>query len=127
MSRCWEVAPTSAWVIQDIEGFELVLDRIIAADGTIVLDEGLRHGRRALKHNGSGLLKYRLTAVQRKDTLKLHELHDDVQYVRTHLLQEPDGIIKIEQVLNNVENRQDKLQLAAAIQEGIDIIAEVED
>lgn len=97
----------------------MVLDKIIAAKGTIVLAEGLRHGRRAMKHNGSEFLQTRLTASQRKETLKLFDLHDDVKGLRTHLLGEADGIIKVEQVLRALEDLVDVQALDTFIQEGI--------
>ena len=44
--RCWNVEPTSQRIIDDIMGFEDVIDKVIAAQGCVVTDLRLRHGRR---------------------------------------------------------------------------------
>ena len=49
MSRCWEVAPSSARVIEDIEALPRVVEKILAYKGCVVPDEFLRDGRRREK------------------------------------------------------------------------------
>ena len=46
MERCWDVEPTLKRVVQDIEDWEFVLDKIIAARGVVVHGLALRHGKR---------------------------------------------------------------------------------
>jgi hypothetical protein len=50
IERAWAVAPTSKRICEDILMPPFVLDKIIAAQGTTVEDEALRHGRRKAKH-----------------------------------------------------------------------------
>lgn len=87
----------------------------------------MRHGRRAAKHSGDGLLKTRLTASQRKVTLKAFRLHNDVKCIRDHLLEESDGVIKIEKALQIVDHLQDQVDLDMLIIEGLNDIVEDEE
>jgi hypothetical protein len=50
IERAWALAPTSKRVCEDILMLPFVLDKIIAAHGTTVEDEALRHGRHKAKH-----------------------------------------------------------------------------
>ena len=81
MSRCWDIEPTSDRIIQDIQYFEAVLDKIIASKGCIVSDENLRHGRRCdgwKSKYGKDIQKPRNR--QKKDTLGQQLLlHADCQ------------------------------------------------
>jgi hypothetical protein len=86
MTRCWTVEPTSERIVEDITSLPDVLRKIVAAEGTIVLNEGLRHGRRAERHNGNGLLTTRLTTRQRKDLLQEKPLHPDLHQLREEVL-----------------------------------------
>jgi len=45
MKRCWAMT-LSLCIVQDVQKFELVVDRIIEAQGCLVKDENLRSGRR---------------------------------------------------------------------------------
>ena len=67
MGETWvHCAPTSERICEDINGFDHVLDKIIESKGTIVKDEGLRHGSRAMSHQGDNQLTTRLRPAQRK-------------------------------------------------------------
>jgi len=58
MEKMWmEVAPTNERVVEDVDRMLVVLDKIIAAGGCVVLDEFLRTGRRAVRADGKGMLK----------------------------------------------------------------------
>jgi hypothetical protein len=50
IERAWAVAPTSKRICEDILMLPFVLRKIIAAQGTIVEDNALRHGRCKAKH-----------------------------------------------------------------------------
>jgi hypothetical protein len=50
IERAWAVAPTSKRICEDILMPPFVLRKIIAAQGTIVEDNALRHGRCKAKH-----------------------------------------------------------------------------
>jgi len=50
IERAWAVAPTSKRICEDILMPTFVLEKIIAAQGTTVEDEALRHGRRKAEH-----------------------------------------------------------------------------
>mmetsp|Transcript_32977 Transcript_32977/g.61492 ORF Transcript_32977/g.61492 Transcript_32977/m.61492 type:complete len:124 (-) Transcript_32977:25-396(-) len=47
MVRCWEIAPTSRRVVQDIQGLPNVCEKILENDGCVVPDEDFRTGKRA--------------------------------------------------------------------------------
>ena len=81
MARCWTVAPTSARVIEDIDAFPAVLDKVIAARGCVVHDEFLRSGRRAVKKNGEAA-KLKARSRQTKKTLQACPRHSDVEEAR---------------------------------------------
>jgi hypothetical protein len=57
LQRCWTIAPTSEQIIEDIMGFRLILEKIVAAEGCVIADEYLRTGRRARGSDGSELKK----------------------------------------------------------------------
>ena len=65
MRRCWTVEPTSDRIVEDIQKFESVLDKIIAAQGYVVHDEFLRTGRR-----GDALNDERWTKMKGEGELK---------------------------------------------------------
>jgi hypothetical protein len=74
IKRAFAVAPSSKRIVEDILVMGLVLDKIIAAEGCVVPDEDMRHGRRAraaewtsIKPAG-GELKRKARAHQRKET-----------------------------------------------------------
>ena len=46
MERCWEVEPTNKRVLEDIQGWEFAIDKIIDACGCVVHGLALRHGHR---------------------------------------------------------------------------------
>ena len=83
MREIWlRCAPTSERICEDINGFDHVLDKIIESEGTIVKDEGLRHGRRATNHKGNEQLTTRLRSAQRKSTLHMAEIHPELRFIR---------------------------------------------
>jgi hypothetical protein len=77
LRRCWEIEPTSERIIEDILAFPRVLQKIIDANGCVVLDEFLRTGRRYLKVRGQGECKIKPCKKQRKETLGLPPIHPD--------------------------------------------------
>ena len=75
IERAFSVAPSSKRIVEDILVLDLVLDKIIEAEGCVVPDEDMRHGRRAratewtsIKPTG-GELKPKARARQRKETI----------------------------------------------------------
>ena len=95
-------APTSERICEDINGFDHVLDKIIESEGTIVKDEGLRHGRRAMNHKGDDQLTTRLRSAQRKSTLQMTEIHPELKFIRDEIIKSEDGNINIEAVLERL-------------------------
>jgi hypothetical protein len=81
MVRCWELAPSSEQIVEDIRGFQQVLKKVVEANGTIVRNEGLRHGRRLLRHDIKGLLTTRLKISQRKENLCQAALDPKLQFL----------------------------------------------
>ena len=77
LRRCWEIEPTSERIIEDILAFPRVLQKIIDANGCVVLDEFLRTGRRYLKVRGQGECKIKPCKKQRKETISLPPIHID--------------------------------------------------
>ena len=73
MMETWTVvgAPSNARITEDISGWERVCEKIIEANGTIVLDENFRTGRRARKIHGEGDRKTKLRKRECKSTLSL--------------------------------------------------------
>ena len=69
MTSTWmKCAPTSDRIAEDIIKIVPMLDKIIEAKGTIVLDENFRTGRRARKMHGEGDRKTKLRKRDRKST-----------------------------------------------------------
>ena len=81
---------------------ECVLDKIIESKGTIVKDEGLRHGRRAMNHKGNEQLTTRLRSAQRKSTLHMAEIHPKLKFIRDKIIKSEDGSINIEAALEEL-------------------------
>ena len=81
---------------------ECVLDKIIESEGTIVKDEGLRHGRRAMNHKGNEQLTTRLRSAQRKSTLHMAEIHPKLKFIRDKIIKSEDGSINIEAALEEL-------------------------
>ena len=90
IERAWVEAPTSKRICEDILILPFVLDKIIAAQGTTVEDEALRHGRRKAKHRTwesvhrkVGTLVNKPRSFQRIETLASSVLtHSDVEPAR---------------------------------------------
>ena len=81
---------------------ECVLDKIIESDGTIVKDEGLRHGRRAMNHKGNDHLLSRLRSAQRKSTLHMAEIHPELKFIRDEIIKSANGSINIAAALEEL-------------------------
>jgi len=62
---------SNARITEGISGWERVCEKIIEANGTIVLDENFRTGRRARKIHGEGDRKTKLRKREGKSTLSL--------------------------------------------------------
>ena len=103
MTKCWQVEPTSERIVQDIMALPMVLQKIIDAEGTIVLNEGVRHSRRAMRHDGNGLLTTRLKPSQRKSTLRQRPLHPSLHFIRNAIINTDDGLINIEAAIAKAE------------------------
>ena len=101
MSRCWEVAPSSERIVEDILKFDAVLEKIIEADGCMVADEFLRTGRRgddverkytSIKKGSEGTqLKHKAQMRQRKDTLEQMAVHRDAMDGYRHIMSMAQG------------------------------------
>ena len=81
---------------------ECVLDKIIESKGTIVKDEGLRHGRRAVNHKGKEQSTTRLRSAQRKSTLHMAEIRPELKFIRDKIIKSEDGSINIEAALEEL-------------------------
>ena len=80
MARCWEVEPTSERIVEDIMKLDMVLDKIIEAEGCVVFDLFLRTGRRGQeweRKDGKGSCKNKPRSSQRIDTIKSRPVHVD--------------------------------------------------
>ena len=88
LPRCWEVAPTSERIVEDISALPRVLDVIIEHQGAVVLDLFLRSGRRARQpaKRGKKPLARAPRARQRKDTLAEKPRHPDNDEAHRKLL-----------------------------------------
>jgi hypothetical protein len=86
MFRCWELAPSSERIVEDIFALETVLDKLEEAGGGVVMDEYLRTGRRERRADGKGELKNKPRARQRKTTLSSANpaLHPDCEEAIKH-------------------------------------------
>ena len=67
LKRCWTIAPTSDQIVEDIMGFDRILEKIIESEGCVIPDEFLRTGRRARSASGA-VLKKNPSKRQRIDT-----------------------------------------------------------
>jgi hypothetical protein len=86
MLRCWTMEPNSDRIIQDIEDFGNVLDKIIEAEGCVIPECRLRHGHRLLSHNNGRVLKHKVNNRQRKHLLKMGSIHPDAKDALAMLL-----------------------------------------
>lgn len=109
MMRCWQMEPTSACIVQDIQKFPYILDKIIEAEGCVVPDEFLRTGRRGddlnwEKRKGGGICKMKPRLRQRKDTNMsvIRPIHPDCQAAFDSL-----SAVAINQVIDNVNDNND--------------------
>ena len=85
LRRCWQIAPTSERIIEDLSAFPRVLATIIERKGCAVPDEYLRSGRRSLKKDGTDA-KLKARSRQRIDTQKAAPLHPDCAEARRTFL-----------------------------------------
>ena len=70
LERAWDVAPTPARIVQDIEVFEDILDAIIDWNGISIADGYLRSGRRERRLDDKAELKNKVRAKQRASEIK---------------------------------------------------------
>ena len=84
LTRCWEIAPSSTRIVEDILGQELVLRNIVAAKGCVVADCNLRNGRRYVSADGRKVLNSKPKKRQRKATLQEAEAecHPDALHAK---------------------------------------------
>ena len=92
MDRCWKVEPTLERVVQDIEGWEYAIDKIIEAKGTIVHGLALRHGHRWVRADGKGESTSRRIGRQRKDTFSCRPIHSDALPSLNELIRKQDQV-----------------------------------
>jgi hypothetical protein len=109
MARCWEVAPTSSQIIVYAEKYKEILEKIVAAEGTMVPGTALRSGRRALNHKGDGEIITRLRQSNRKALLRGRILHKDVAWLRDNMLRSADGTVSTEQNIEGIDEIIDRL------------------
>ena len=72
MTKCWTLEPTSERIVEDIQGLQPALEKIIAAKGA---DCDLRSGRRQQKLNWMGKCKGRTRKSQRISTIQERPTH----------------------------------------------------
>lgn len=77
--RCWDVAPRSERIVEDISKFKFVLEKIIAANGCVLRDEALRSGARYVRADNKGDCKHKPRRRQRKNTIPSIPMHPDAQ------------------------------------------------
>ena len=83
MTSCWEIAPSSTRIVEDILGLELVLRRnVVAANGCVVADCNLRNGRRYVLADDRKVLNAKPTKRQRKATLQEAECLPDALHAK---------------------------------------------
>lgn len=93
LTRCWEIAPSSERIVQDISKFKFVLQKIINANGCVVRDEALRSGARYLRLDENGECKHRPSRKQRKGTLVAPITHPDALEALLSLLVGAQAIV----------------------------------
>ncbi len=94
MVRCWQMEPTSERIVQDIQKLPWIIDKIIEAEGCVVQDLALRHGRRGEewgRASGEGYCSAKPRMRQRKVTLKEAPLHPDCVEARNIICNLPAG------------------------------------
>jgi hypothetical protein len=77
LERVWQVAPTSAQIVEDVMALPRVLQKIIDAKGCVVPDEFLRSGRRGRRADDKGDCDAKVRKRQRKATHTDLILHSD--------------------------------------------------
>jgi hypothetical protein len=94
MFRVWEVEPSSKRIVEDIQAFPRVLQKIIDAQGCVVPDEFLRSGRRERRLDDKGDCTARLRGHQRKANMAARPLHPDAheayEFIRSGVV--PAGV-----------------------------------
>ena len=118
MVRCWEVEPTAARVLEDIESWEFALDKIIAVRGCVVHGLALRHGHRLQRIDGKGHCTARVQNRQRKDTLIARPVHADA-LGSFNLLTGLEDRIEIARIVQDAQ--QNEQDVALATENDIDI------
>ena len=105
MERCWEVEPTSEMICADIHELPRVVDMIIEAEGRVLPECTLRHGRREARLDGKadGITKNKPRSSQRKATLKIRPFHKDIAELMRLMSKPQQEQIEIEEeVLTNI-------------------------
>ena len=84
LTRCWEIAPSSTRIVDNILGLELILRNIVAAKGCVVPDCNLRNGRRYVSADDRKVLNAKPKKRQRKSTLQEAEAkcHSDALHAK---------------------------------------------
>ena len=86
MEKCWSLEPTSQRIIEDIDAFPRVLQKIIEINGCAVKDQAIRSGRRARRSNDQGDSKNKIIKRQRKATIAGRPVHPDCEDAQELLL-----------------------------------------
>jgi hypothetical protein len=97
MVKCWFLEPTSDRIIEDIDAFPTVLEKIIANNGCAVKDEAIRSGRRSRTSNNQGDCKNKIKTRQRKATIVGRPVHPQCAAAKAILLGKGDEhLLKLE-------------------------------
>ncbi len=106
--------PTSERVLQDIMGWEAVIDKLIESRGCVVQGEALRSGKRARRADGVTDLATRLRNFQRKGTKSNRPVHPDALAC---FEQSMNGTLDVETVLSKVFEVMDDADVDEVIEE----------
>ena len=88
LTRCWENAPSSTKIVEDILGLEQVLRSIVATKGCVIADCILRNGRRYVSADDRKVLNAKPKKRQSKGTLQEAEAecHPDALHAAVALI-----------------------------------------
>jgi hypothetical protein len=88
MARCWEVAPSSERIVEDILKFKMVCQMIVDHDGCVVPDEDFRSGGRARMADATaGTASASRKRYRKKGTAMNFDIHEDAMECYGHITQ----------------------------------------
>lgn len=107
MRRIWEsVAPTSEQLVKDLTDWRRTAMIIVQNKGCVVRGEAFRHGHRALRVDGEGLMKNKSRSNERKATLKGKIIHPDALGSYDRILAGVGGVKKVIEVVELGEQQE---------------------